>query len=103
QDTDGCPDIISDDLSSIPTKYQSLDSDKDGVDDRWDQCLDEAENHNGILDFDGCFDLVGAESTVVPNTDLDNDGYLDQVDSCPSEPETWNKYKDSDGCPDSMP
>ena len=55
------------------------------------------------MDNDGCYDVIGAESTIVPITDSDNDGYDDQVDSCPSEPETWNKYNDTDGCPDSIP
>ncbi|RMW33111.1 MAG: thrombospondin, partial [Candidatus Nitrosomarinus sp.] len=101
--TDGCPDTIFGDYSAISPKYQSLDNDMDGIDDRWDQCLTERENYNGFLDFDGCPDVFGAESTVVPITDSDSDGYDDEVDSCPSEPETWNKYKDTDGCPDSLP
>ena len=61
-----------------------------GVDDRWDQCLNERENYNGFLDFDGCPDIFGAESTIVPITDSDLDGYDDEVDSCPSEPEKYN-------------
>ena len=105
QDTDGCPDIISDDYSAISPKYQLPDNDNDGVDDRWDQCLDEAENYNGFADTDGCPDVIGAESAVGWNTppDFDLDGYPDDLDGCPSEPETWNKYNDLDGCPDSFP
>ena len=103
QDTDGCPDIISDDYSAISPKYQFTDNDNDGVDDRWDQCPNESENYNGFSDNDGCFDVIGAESTLVPITDSDNDGYIDEFDSCPSEPETWNKYNDLDGCPDTLP
>ena len=80
-----------------------MDNDNDGVDDRWDQCLDEPENYNGFLDFDGCPDIFGAVSTIVPITDSDLDGYDDEVDLCPSEPETWNKYNDTDGCPDKLP
>ena len=34
--------------------YELPDNDGDGVDDRWDQCLDEAENYNGFADNDGC-------------------------------------------------
>ena len=56
-----------------------------------------------FLDTDGCFDVIGAESTIVPITDSDNDGYIDEFDSCVFEPETWNKYNDLDGCPDSLP
>ena len=100
EDEDGCPDSIPDNIS---TKYQSIDNDNDGVDDRWDQCLDESENYNGVLDTDGCFDVIGAESTIVPITDSDGDGYIDELDSCIFEPETWNKYNDLDGCPDSLP
>ena len=60
----------------IPSRAEPLVKKKD--------VADEAENHNGVLDFDGCFDLVGAESTVVPNTDLVNDGYIDEVDPAPT-------------------
>ena len=56
-----------------------------------------------LLDTDGCPDVIGAESTIVPITDSDQDGYIDELDSCPNEPETWNKYKDTDGCPDTLP
>ena len=56
--------LIPNDYSAISPKYQSLDNDNDGVDDRWDQCLDESENYNGFLDTDGCPDVIGAESTV---------------------------------------
>jgi len=77
--------------------------DNDGIDDRWDQCLDEAENYNGFADDDGCPDIIGAESTIVLITDLDLDGFDDKLDSCPNEPETWNKFQDDDGCPDIIP
>jgi hypothetical protein len=80
-----------------------MDNDNDGIDDRWDQCLNESENYNGFADTDGCFDVIGAESTIVLITDSDEDGYIDELDSCPFEPETWNKYNDLDGCPDSLP
>ena len=85
------------------SKISIIDNDNDGVDDRWDQCLNESENYNGFADNDGCPDVIGAESTIVPITDSDADGYIDELDSCPSEPETWNKYNDLDGCPDSLP
>ena len=29
------------------------DTDGDGIQDRWDACIDEPENFNGILDWDG--------------------------------------------------
>ena len=82
-----------------------MDNDNDGIDDRWDQCLNESENYNGFADTDGCPDVIGAESAVGWNTppDFDLDGYADDLDGCPSEPETWNKYNDLDGCPDTLP
>ncbi|MDO7721901.1 MAG: thrombospondin, partial [Nitrosopumilus sp.] len=100
EDEDGCPDYV--DTVEL-FSYSLPDNDNDGVDDRWDQCLDESENYNGVLDTDGCFDVIGAESTIVPITDSDGDGYIDELDSCIFEPETWNKYNDLDGCPDSLP
>ncbi|MEC4848914.1 MAG: thrombospondin type 3 repeat-containing protein, partial [Nitrosarchaeum sp.] len=85
------------------TDYKFPDADGDGIDDRWDSCLDEKENFNGYLDWDGCPDVPGAESTISDRADSDGDGYPDSVDSCPTAPETWNKYNDSDGCPDTAP
>ena len=61
------PDTISNDYSAISPKYQSIDNDNDGIDDRWDQCLDESENYNGFVDTDGCPDVIGAESTNCSN------------------------------------
>ena len=55
------------------------------------------------MDWDGCIDVAGAESTQSPRTDSDGDGFYDSIDSCPTTPETWNKYKDYDGCPDIAP
>ena len=51
--TDGCPDSVE--LTTDST-YQFPDTDGDGIDDRWDQCLNEPENYNGYLDWDGCID-----------------------------------------------
>jgi hypothetical protein len=56
-----------------------------------------------ILDWDGCPDVLAAESTTPTRIDSDDDGYYDAIDSCPTSPETWNKYNDHDGCPDTAP
>ena len=64
--------------------YSLPDNDNDGVDDRWDQCLDESENYNGFADNDGCPDVMGIS---VPSTpafiDTDDDFIPDNVDLCP--------------------
>ncbi|MCH8085948.1 MAG: thrombospondin type 3 repeat-containing protein, partial [Thaumarchaeota archaeon] len=88
---------------SIVSTYLFADVDGDGIDDRWDACLDEQENFNGYLDWDGCPDVLAAESTSPIKLDSDGDGYPDVIDSCPTSPETWNKYNDHDGCPDTAP
>ncbi len=96
--TDGCPDT----LSSTSTGYQFPDADGDGVEDRKDQCINDPENINGYLDWDGCPEIKGVQS-MPKQSDADGDGYTDAVDSCPISPETWNKYDDEDGCPDVAP
>jgi len=45
-----------------------IDADRDGVDDRWDQCLNELENYNDYLDTDGCPDSV--DVVVLPSISL---------------------------------
>ncbi len=65
------------------------DSDKDGVNDDDDKCLNEPEDRDGFQDADGC-----------PDPDNDADGILDAADKCPTEAETKNGFEDEDGCPD---
>ena len=65
------------------------DSDGDGVGDADDLCPNDAEDHDGFEDEDGC-----------PDPDNDQDRILDVDDKCPSEPETYNGIDDDDGCPD---
>ena len=95
EDTDGCPDSV-DTIELF--SYQLPDNDNDGVDDRWDQCLDESENYNGFADTDGCPDvdwnfkyLLHAISSVI---DSDDDAIPDDIDLCPTSPERYNGYFD---------
>lgn len=67
----------------------SLDSDKDGICDKFDKCKFEKEDFDGFEDSDGC-----------PDPDNDNDGILDVSDSCPNDAEDFDGFEDSDGCPD---
>ena len=98
--TDGCPDSI-DTIELF--SYQLPDYDNDGVDDRWDQCLDESENYNGFADTDGCPDVIGiSNSKISTATDSDEDAIPDNMDLCPTLPERYNGYFDTDGCPDRM-
>jgi len=106
QDEDGCPESPVGPfgpLSSQSTGYQFPDADNDGMNDRWDQCLDQAENYNGYLDRDGCPDVIPAKRISTVNQDSDRDGITDSEDQCPTSPETWNKFDDKDGCPDQIP
>ena len=52
------------------------DSDKDGIVDETDRCIDQAEDIDEFEDMDGC-----------PETDNDNDTGVDTADQCPLEPE----------------
>ena len=91
------------DYLDVNTDPNNPDTDGDGIEDRWDQCIFEPETWNDYLDWDGCPDEPGAESTTPVYADTDQDGYVDVLDSCPTSPETWNKYLDDDGCPDIVP
>ncbi len=65
------------------------DSDGDGVIDRDDACVAEAEDLDGYDDGDGC-----------PEADNDSDGIPDESDRCPGEAEDRDNHEDTDGCPD---
>ena len=65
------------------------DTDGDGIFDRWDLCVDAAEDYDNYKDLDGC-----------PDLDNDEDGILDKLDSCPDLPEDLDGFQDEDGCPD---
>jgi outer membrane protein OmpA-like peptidoglycan-associated protein len=61
----------------------------DGILDEVDQCVTQAEDHDGFEDDDGC-----------PDRDNDADGRPDVRDMCPMLPEDVDGFEDDDGCPD---
>ncbi len=67
----------------------SLDRDKDGIPNKYDECVSIPEDRDGFQDADGC-----------PDEDNDADGLLDTVDRCPDDPEDPDGFQDDDGCPD---
>ena len=96
QDTDGCPDSVTEEKS----KFQFPDSDGDGFEDRVDKCVNHPETFNGYLDDDGCPEIIPEKSAK--DVDSDSDSVPDPIDACPDEKETINGFKDGDGCPDSI-
>jgi OOP family OmpA-OmpF porin len=69
----------------------SHDRDYDGVPDSKDQCVEFAEDRDGVQDDDGCPE---------EDSDADQDGVSDDADRCPTTKETINGIQDDDGCPD---
>ncbi len=67
----------------------SVDTDKDGIPDKEDLCITEAEDQDTFQDQDGC-----------PEYDNDGDSIYDAKDKCPLEPEDVDGFQDDDGCPD---
>jgi OOP family OmpA-OmpF porin len=65
------------------------DNDKDGINNKQDNCPDDAEDKDGFEDHDGC-----------PDTDNDKDGAKDVNDKCPMDPEDKDGFEDTDGCPE---
>ncbi|HEX2957215.1 MAG TPA: OmpA family protein, partial [Chitinispirillaceae bacterium] len=100
----------------------TIDSDKDGIDDKEDKCPDIPEDFDGFEDDDGCpdndndqdgiWDVADSckniaedrdgfeDSDGCPDIDNDQDGVPDSLDKCPMEKEDKDNYKDDDGCPD---
>jgi outer membrane protein OmpA-like peptidoglycan-associated protein len=74
-------------LMYLPTGEK--DTDKDGIADDVDQCVDQAEDTDGFNDIDGC-----------PDLDNDQDGVNDDADACKDQPEDKDKWEDENGCPD---
>ena len=101
------------------------DRDGDGLADGDDACPDAAEDHDGVLDSDGCPDPDDDGDGVAdvndackelpedhdgfededgcPDPDNDNDDIADLIDQCPNQAEVANGYQDVDGCPDEKP
>lgn len=65
------------------------DRDHDGLRDGQDACWRDAEDRDGVDDWDGC-----------PELDDDGDGIEDSVDACPRQAEDLDGYRDADGCPE---
>jgi len=66
-----------------------VDTDRDGVMDDVDRCINDPEDRDGFEDADGC-----------PERDNDSDGNPDLTDRCPNEAEDIDQFQDQDGCPD---
>lgn len=66
-----------------------LDADKDGIEDKHDECAELAEDRDGFQDADGC-----------PDFDNDDDAVGDEQDKCPGEKEDADGFEDEDGCLD---
>lgn len=78
-----------------------VDSDGDGISDRFDTCKFDKETYNGYLDLDGCPDKVPQAPKPQPTIkDWDKDGIPDEKDLCKYKAEVYNGYIDWDGCPD---
>ncbi len=65
------------------------DTDKDGIADKEDGCVEQPEDADGFQDEDGC-----------PDADNDGDGMADADDKCPDLAEDVDGFEDTDGCPD---
>jgi outer membrane protein OmpA-like peptidoglycan-associated protein len=65
------------------------DSDRDGITDDDDKCVNDPEDVDDFEDMDGC-----------PEVDNDADGISDKADSCPNVAEDMDQFEDTDGCPD---
>ncbi len=66
-----------------------VDTDGDGVQDRFDLEPTIPEDIDNFQDFDGA-----------PDPDNDNDGVLDELDGAPNRPEDLDGFQDEDGIPD---
>ena len=66
-----------------------VDTDGDGVQDRYDGAPNDPEDRDRFQDFDG-----------IPDPDNDNDGILDEQDAEPNRPEDVDGFQDEDGAPD---
>ncbi len=67
----------------------TVDTDGDGIVDRFDACPEVPEDIDGYRDTDGC-----------PDRDNDGDGLEDGDDGAPMRPEDFDGFEDGDGVPD---
>ena len=127
EDTIGYGDDANDGIVELRLSFAYFwggfkDSDKDGIEDKYDldknnpEDIDGFKDHDGILDpdndedgildrldkapnkpedLDGFQDLDG-----VPDPDNDGDGILDKNDNCPNTKEDMDGFEDNDGCPE---
>ena len=118
-----CDEATPDGMTSTACKNR-FDRDGDGIPDKDDKCPDQAEDHDGFEDDDGCPDLDNDKDGIpdlqdrCPNDpedgkepypkdgcpatkrDSDGDGIPDAYDACPLEEEDFDNFEDGDGCPD---
>ncbi|MBN1153565.1 OmpA family protein [candidate division KSB1 bacterium] len=98
------------------------DTDKDGIEDKFDADPMRPEDYDGYQDKDGAPDFDNDRDRIpdlqdrCPNEAEDHDGFQDQdgcpdhdndgdgipdvTDNCPNEPEDFDGFQDEDGCPD---
>ncbi|HEY5928173.1 MAG TPA: OmpA family protein, partial [Kofleriaceae bacterium] len=86
--TDACPNEAG---AASPDGCPIKDVDGDGLIDKDDKCVDQAETINKFQDDDGCPDAI-------PDTDAD--GLDDAADKCKDQAEDKDSFQDEDGCPD---
>ncbi len=109
-------------LAGVRFAPRDNDTDKDGVNDARDGCVNDPEDQDGHDDADGCPDPDNDGDTILDNADgcplvaedhdgfkdedgcadpdNDDDGINDVDDTCPLEPEDRDGFNDTDGCPD---
>src|ERR1043165_3762114 len=85
---DQCP---AENGGSNPDGCPTRDKDGDGIAEKGDKCVDQAETVNKWDDTDGCPDTI-------PDTDAD--GFDDLTDKCKDQAEDKDAFQDDDGCPD---
>ena len=84
----GTPDLRAYGVVALQSERER-DKDKDGIQDRQDECPEDPEDLDNFEDSNGC-----------PDPDNDQDSVLDVDDECPEIPEDLDGFEDIDGCPD---
>lgn len=108
--------------ASIGYAGLDTDADDDGIEDKDDKCVDQAEDKDAFEDQDGCPELDNDHDGIedakdgapndaedkdgfsdedgVPDADNDQDGVPDASDKAPNEPEDKDGFEDADGAPE---